>query len=132
MKNLILTIVMTIICVIVFGQARVGSTASEIKSEFKESKYKLKTGYDKDNDYYISIETARATVVYYFNSEKICTMTIIIPDNQGALNIFVETYNNQYVIKSSTSWRMYNENGIANIELIYPETGGYFFIWTSN
>jgi len=37
-----------------------------------------------------------------------------------------------YVIKTATSWSIYSENGTANILLIYPETGGLFFIRTSN
>lgn len=131
MKRTLLTILFAITSVIVFGQARLGSSASEIKSEFWESKYKLKSGYDSDGDYYITIETERATVTYYFNSERVCTLTVIIPDNQGALNFYVELYNKQYVIVSSKQWRMYSDGGIANIHLIYPEGGGYYFLWSN-
>ena len=129
MKRTLLTIFFAITTVIVFGQSRIGSSATDIKSEFWESKYKLKSGYDKDNDYYITLQTEKATVTYYFNTDKVCTSTIIIPDNQGALNFYVELYNKQYVIVSSTEWKMYSNNGIASIKLIYPDGGGYFFVW---
>lgn len=129
MEKTLLTILFAITSVIAFGQARLGSSAADIKSEFWESKYKLKSDYDKDGDYYITIETERATVFYYFNTDKVCTSTVIAPDNQGALNFYVELYNKQYVIVSSTKWKMYSENGIANIELVYPKDGGYFFVW---
>ncbi|MBS1632917.1 MAG: hypothetical protein JST10_10135 [Bacteroidetes bacterium] len=131
MKRTLLAILFAITSSIVFGQARLGSSASDIKSEFWESHYKLKSGYDKDGDYYITIVTERATVTYYFNSDKVCYLTAIIPDNQGALNFYVELYNKQYVIVSSKQWKMYSENGIANIKLIYPEGGGYYFLWSN-
>ena len=58
-------------------------------------------------------------------------MTAVIPDNQGALNFYVELYNKQYVIVSPTKWKMYSKGGIANIQLIYPDSDGYCFIWTN-
>lgn len=131
MKRTLLTILFAITTVIVFGQARLGSTASEVKSEFWETSYNQKSGYDKDGDYYITITTERATVTYYFNSDKVCYLTAIIPDNQGALNFYVELYNKQYVIVSSKQWKMYADKGIANIKLIYPEGGGYYFLWSN-
>lgn len=93
MRKTFLTLTLTMFSFLVFSQARLGSTASDIKSEFWESRYKLKSGYDKDGDYYITIETERATVMYYFDTDKICTTTVIAPDNQGALNYYVEQYN---------------------------------------
>ena len=131
MKKIIVLVLFTINNIAVFGQSRLGSTATDIKSEFYESTYEQKSGYDKDNDYYVNITTEKAYVTYYFNSEKICYLTIIAPKNQGALNFYVENYNNQYVIVSSKQWKMYSEDGIANIELIYPESGGYFFRWSN-
>jgi hypothetical protein len=112
-----------------YGQARLGSTASDIRSEFWESHYKLKSGYTEERIYYISIETDRATVQYLFNTDKICTMVIIAPNNQGALNYYVELYNSQYVIVSSKEWKMYSDGGIANIKLVFADDGGYFFVW---
>ena len=129
MKRTLLTILFAITSVISFGQARLGSTATDIKSEFSSSSNKLKSGYDSDGDYYVTIETERATVTYYFNTDKVCTTTIIIPDNQGQLNFYVELYNKQYVIVNSTEWKMYSNDGIANIKLVFPEGGGYFFVW---
>jgi hypothetical protein len=111
------------------AQSRVGSSAADIKAEFWEAEYKLKAEYDKDGDYFISIETQRATVLYYFNENKICKATFIVPDNQGALNFYVELYNKRYVILSPTQWKMYSENGVAEISLIYPEGGGCYFLW---
>lgn len=83
---------------IAFSQARLGSTVSDIKSEFWESRYKLKSGYDKDGDYYINIETERANVLYYFDSDIICTSTVIAPYNQGALNFYVEIITNSMLL----------------------------------
>lgn len=129
MKKIILTILFAITSCIVFGQARVGSTATYIKSEFSESIYDLKSGLTKEGDYYILIKTERASVLYNFDSDKVCTSSIIVPDDDGALNFYVEMYNKEYVILSPTSWKMYSSQGISDIELIYPEGGGTFFLW---
>ena len=131
MRRTLLTILFAITSIIAFGQARLGTSATEIRSEFSESSYNLKSGYDDDGDYYITVETERATVIYYFNSDKICYLTLIAPDDQGALNFYVELYNKQYVIVSAKEWKMYSENGIAKIELVYPESGGFFFRWSN-
>jgi hypothetical protein len=131
MKRTLLTILFAITSIVAFGQARLGTSATDIRSEFSASSYNLKSGYDDDGDYYITIETERATVIYYFNSDKICYLTLISPDNQGALNFYVELYNKQYVIISAKEWKMYSEGGIAKIELVYPESGGFYFLWSN-
>jgi hypothetical protein len=130
MRKTLFTFLLTIISIVAYSQARLGYTASEIKSEFWESRYKLTSGYTTDKSvYYITIVTNRASVIYYFDTDKVCTLTIIAPDDQGALNYYVELYNRQYVIVSSTKWKMYTDNGFSNVELIYPDDGGYYFTW---
>lgn len=74
MKITLLIIAFTITSsVCVSGQARLGSTASEIKSEFWENKYNLESKYDSDGDFLISIATERATVIYY-STQKRCAI----------------------------------------------------------
>jgi hypothetical protein len=130
MKNLLLISAMLVFSSALFSQARLRSSVAEIRAEFSESRYALESGYDSDGDFYISIFTDRATVFYYFNSRRICYMTIIVPDDQGALNMYAELYNKRYVIISPTKWRMYSEYGIADIELLFPKDGLYYFVWT--
>jgi hypothetical protein len=129
MKKTILTIMFAITSCILFGQARNGNSATDISAEFSERIYDLKSGLTKDGDYYIIIKTERASVLYNFDSDKVCTNIVIVPENDGALNFYVEMYNKQYVIISPTSWKAYTNQGIADIELVYPEGGGTYFIW---
>ena len=129
MKQFLTTFTLLLIINLAFSQARLGSSVDDIKNEFGEAEYNLKSGYSDDGTYYVTISTDRATVIYYFSKEKICTLCMIVPDNQGALNFYVELYNEQYVIVSSTEWKMYSGGGIAEISLIYPDDGGYFFLW---
>ncbi|MFK7947914.1 MAG: hypothetical protein AB8G11_10005 [Saprospiraceae bacterium] len=129
MKRKLLIIIAMLLSMSSFSQARLGSSATEIKNEFWESYYELDSGYDSDGDYYIKIEVEKASVIYFFDSDKICNRTFILPDNQGALNYFVELYNKQYVIVSSTEWKMYSSGGIASIKLIFADDGGYYFLW---
>lgn len=110
-----------------FSQSRLGSTEREIKNEFSDRKYELEENYVQ-NIYTISVRLEIAQVHYLFNSDKICEMVFIYPHNQGGLNYYVEMYNNQYVVISDKKWKMYSDNGIANIELKVGDTGS-FFVW---
>lgn len=131
-RNLLTLILIMFYLSYSYGQARIGYSAQEIKSEYWESEYNTTSGYNEDGIYYVSLETEKAFVIHFFNTDKISVMSLISPNNQGALNFYVELYNNRYVIVSSTEWKMYSKNGILNIKLIYPDDGGYYFIWTSN
>ncbi|MBX7242594.1 MAG: hypothetical protein K1X92_12705, partial [Bacteroidia bacterium] len=128
MKHIILILVLIFCINYTRGQARIGDTEWEIRDEFSEKTFK--SGTDSDGDKWISMETSISTVRYYFNAlhEWQCYLTMIIPDNQAALNYLVEKYNKEYVIISETSWKMYGNNGIMKINLIFAEEGGYYFL----
>lgn len=130
MKKTLLTFLLAVMSAVAFGQARLGYTFADIKSEFGASKYNLEQGYREEIGYYIGIKMQNVNVLYWFNSQKICTLTLIIPDTQGTLNYLVEQYNSQYVIVSSTKWKQYSKNGIADIELQYFDDGSYYFLWS--
>jgi len=129
-KETIIAIVLILLSIHVFSQARLNSTASEIREEFSDAQYNLTSGFDDDGDYYISLKTEHSNVIHYFNDNYLCYVTIIIPNDQGALNMFVELYNSRYVIISDVKWKMYTSTGLADIELIFGENGGYYFLWT--
>jgi hypothetical protein len=130
MKKIGLMFLLTLVSVIAFGQARLGYTFTDIKSEFGASKYNLEQGYREGIGYYIGVEMQNINVLYCFNSQKICTLTLIVPNTIGALNYLVEQYNSQYVIVSSTKWKQYSKNGIADIKLQYNDDGSCYFLWS--
>jgi hypothetical protein len=132
MRKLIITTICTIIATIAVAQSRLGSTQDQIRSEFWEKRHEMQSGYDKDGNAYTSIRTRNSTVFYYFNTAGDCTATFIIPDNQGALNFYVELYNSRYVIVSNRHWKMYSSSGIAEVKLIYLDNGHYYFMWSKN
>lgn len=131
MKIHIITLITFLFTLVSFSQVRLGSTSEEIKDEFWQDEYDLNEGYTDDDINYISLRVNRASVFYYFNYDKICFLCMVIPDDQGSLNYYVEQYNSQYVIVSSTEWKMYSKNGIAKIKLIYDGEGGYYFTWSN-
>ncbi len=130
MKNKILILVFIMSSFLSIGQSRLGTSSSEIKTEFSDPEYNLETGYTDEGSYFVSITINEATVNYYFDENKICNICIISPKNQGQLNYYVEKYNKQYVIISSTEWKMYSEYGISEIKLIFPDEGGFLFLWS--
>ena len=130
MKKILLFILFAICSKVSFSQSRIGYSESEIREEFWESYYHFVSDYDKNGNYYSAMTTNLATVFYYYNSDKECVMTFIVPNNQGALNTIVELYNKQYVIVSPTKWKMYAKYGVCEIELVYKEEGKYYFKWS--
>ena len=129
MKKLLLIIFLAISSITAYSQSRLNYSANEIREEFSDSKYNLKSDFDKSGNYYISIVTGNSTVFYYLNAERTCNATFIVPNNQGALNFYVELYNSKYVIVSPTQWKMYSNNGMCEIKLVYSVNGGYYFMW---
>ncbi len=111
------------------AQARIGYTEKQIKSEF--SNYNFKTAYTNDNTKYIYWEDADLISAYYLNDKNISYACIIVPKKQGVLNYLIESYNKKYVIISETQWKMYNNNGIVNIELVFKD-GSAFIRFTDN
>ncbi len=91
-------------------------------------------GYDKQGNYRIMVDLGDIATVHYFTPERICDESQILTRTQGVLNYYVEKYNKSYVIISPTKWKMYNETGICDIELVSTSisTGGTlsFFRWT--
>lgn len=126
----ILLFAFLLFCGNAYSQARLGSSLSQIRSEFSADQYQFKTGHLNDGTLYANVTMSDRTIIYYFDSDYDCSATAIIPDNQGVLNGMVENYNKQYVIVSSTAWRMYSNEGICDISLQYPSDGGYYFLWT--
>jgi hypothetical protein len=130
MKTIITILLLFQLTFNVNGQIRLNSNKSEIKSEFFESKYSLEE-MNIDGIDAISIFTDRANILYMFNSNNVCKISILVPHTQGDLNYFVESYNNRYVILSDNEWKMYTENGIAEIKLLY-DADKPAFRWTIN
>jgi hypothetical protein len=125
---------LSMMCLEVSGQARLGSSVIDIKKEFSDKSHELKSGYDSDKNYYIRVFTDIATVFYFFDEDSYCDQVLIIPDDNGKLNYFVEDYNKSYVIINNQEWKMYNETGIASIKLVFPDVKGEkpYFVWTPN
>jgi hypothetical protein len=114
---------------LVFGQGRLGHSAAEIRKEFSNSSNELTSGYTDDGIYYISTKTERSTIMYLFNTDKICKSVFIFPKNDRELNFYIEMFNKVFVNISSTKWNVYTNQGNANIELMYPEEGVSCFVW---
>ncbi len=125
MKKLLFVLLMLVSTVT--AQVRLEYTKTEIINEFSGEEYNLVSGYDTDGDFYIRIFTARTVTLFYFDEEGKCNTVVIFPDDRGALNWYVEHYNNHYVIVSETEWRAYFLTGIATVKLYFKEHP--FFVW---
>jgi hypothetical protein len=134
MTRLILEILVLILWLLfaesLLAQARIGYTEKQIKSEF--ANYNFKTAYTKDNTKYIYWEDADLISAYYLDNKNISYACIIVPKKQGILNYLVESYNKKYVIISETQWKMYNNNGIVNIELVFRDGATFIRFTDSN
>lgn len=128
-KILLFTVIVFIFCIDLTAQARIGRTESQIRSEFYSKTFTLST---TTGGKAISWEDGTRSVDYILNDQGICYMCMVWPANQGILNFMVEDYNKKYVIVSDKDWKMYNENGILNISLVFLDNGKYFFFYVEN
>lgn len=128
MYKFIFTFCLTIISLSIYAQARLGFSSTSIRTEFGD-RYEIESNTTDDGTYYFTIDMDHAMVIYYFDKEYICYLCLIIPANRKILNYYVQMHNEEYVVVSSTEWKMYTEHGISNIKLIMD--GEYtFFRWT--
>jgi len=125
MKTTLLAFVFVLINFAVFAQARLGSSEKDIRQEFNSKTFS--SGYTDKGDRYISYEDTDVFVLYYFDENNICDYCVVKPQTRGLLNTYVERYNNQYVIVSNKDWKMYNDNGILCISLVFSKEFGTYF-----
>lgn len=115
---------------VAFSQVRLNYTKSDIISEFSNENFKLDE-FNYDGLDAVTIFTKRVNLLYLFNKNNVCKVSILIPHTQQDLKYFIEMYNRNYVIISDTEWKMYSENSVANIELIYTQ-GKQAIRWSIN
>ena len=125
MKKLF-TVLLLLCSTIVFSQARLYSSYAKIYDEFQHEDIKI--NFTDKGQLYLSVALQNALILYYFDEDKLCTSTAIVPLNNGTLNAYVEMYNSKYVIISPTKWRMYSNGTISYIELVNYEDKS-FFVW---
>lgn len=125
-KNICLMVIFFFtLSAISLAQARIGSSSSDILSEFRDKG--IQWARTDDGSRYLWFEASNVTVAYYFDEKSYCHLTVIVPHNQGALNFYCEKYNKEAVIISETRWKLYTANGVMDIELVYADDGGYYF-----
>ncbi|MBN2664076.1 MAG: hypothetical protein JXR68_10540 [Bacteroidales bacterium] len=127
MKHVILLVTFFLLFYSGFSQSRIGWTELQIKTEFYS--WSFDTDYLNDGTKYIVTDDENnATIAYFFNEQGLCYLTMVMPSNQVAVNYYVQTYNNQYVIVSDTEWKAYLANGVLVIKLFFGDDGPYFII----
>lgn len=117
MKKLLMSFILLLSVVFANAQCRIGSTYAEIYSEFETKEPSVH--FTDEGQLYLSTKLLIGNVLYYFNSEKVCTETVIFPKDDDAVNFYVENFNKHYVIMSPTTWRMYLNGTYADITLVY-------------
>jgi hypothetical protein len=127
MKKLILTAII-LLSFKAQSQSRLGFSYSEILTEFK-AKYEYTTGYSEDLGKYLRFDMLTADVTYYFHEDNTCYTVILIPDSEEDMHSYVEKYNSKYTIIDDANWKAYSNGSVVNIELLYAENGGYFFLF---
>ena len=128
MKYRILVLLM-VLCLTSIAQSRLGSSISEIKSEFYElswDSYPSKNGYTIYRTYIRGNEC-----LYYINERGYCDQFVLYPKTSGALNWYVETYNSRYVVVDNKHWKMYSADNdeVVHIFLFFDSESGrdYFY-----
>lgn len=128
MKKLLISVLMVLITITAHAQARLNSTFMEIKQEFQSAGVPTRIDKTDDGDPFIVVTLDNREVMYLFNDEMLCKMTIVIPTSTGAIQWLIEKYNRELTIISPTSWRFYKNGIYSNITFEHRE-GMDLFIW---
>ncbi len=129
MKRFLLTIAFLFVAFSMFSQAKLGYTEQQIKNFSPNNEFT--NGYANDGSPYIFTSFDGMLVAYYFDDYGYSETVQIIVYKQGTLNYLVEKYNNQYVIISTTEWRMYSDGGVMQIKLVFNDNDTQSF-WFTN
>ena|ERR1700741_334598 len=124
MKTLIIAVAFCFLANYSFSQARIGHTEQQIRNEWSDQKFS--SGRTEDGTKWIEWEEPNMRTFYYFGKDGLCNFCIAKPLNQATLNTMVQHYNNTAVIISDIEWKLYTDNGILNIKLLYSDNGSYF------
>lgn len=127
MKKLILFIFLAI-SFISQSQSRLGYSYTEIRKEFG-GKYEYTSGYSDKLGKYLEFYTEISTINYYFDYNNTCNLVLVLPKSPEDLHYHIESYNSRYVIVDDDKWKIYIDGEIVNVELLYAEDGGYFFMF---
>ncbi len=128
MKQTLLVMLITLLSVVCSAQVQLNYTRDAIRKHLTSEHYEVTENFDKYGHYYLGAMESASYFLYYFDAKDICNKVVVVPKDKGVLNGLVEYYNGHYVILSSKKWKMYNENGIATVELVYVDSG-CAFVW---
>lgn len=110
-----------------FAQARINSTFSELKEEFKYG-YEMTIEETDNGTVYLTAVFEDRSVMYMFDEKMYCNISIIVPHSSGLVQAIIERYNKEYTIISPKQWRYYSEGLYSNITYEYRE-GLDVFVW---
>lgn len=127
MKKLLILVLLTI-STFVQGQARIGYSEADLRSDKELSKFVIKSDVTKEGEVYLYFESSNIIVIYGMQDGN-SVYTSIIPKSIGTVQAYVEIYNKQYVIVNATKWLQYTSNGILECNLIVADNGVQFFKW---
>lgn len=131
MRKIFYLLVFLFVSFVSTGQSRLGYSVEQIRTEFSDKEYGLTFDYNEEGIYfsYMNFKDI-SNVLYLFDQDRICRITIIVPENKEILNTYVKLYNQDYVAKSSKEWIVYTDYGISNIELVMDGDYPARFVWT--
>lgn len=123
MTKYIIFFILFFSAVLLSAQCRIGSTYADIYSEFETNEPSVH--FTDKGQLYLSVQVETGNVLFYFDTDKNCTETVIFPNDDDTVNFYVENFNKHYVIISPTSWRMYSHGAYADITLIYYQNRNF-------
>ena len=100
---------------LVFSQARLGYTISEIKNDYKYNIFEKKYT-DEGQIYYTSF--FKHGVMGYFMTDGICTTCMLIPTLYSDIIYLKEQYDEQYIKVGNYYWKSLYRDGVMIIKLI--------------
>lgn len=128
MKKLLLLLLFVTISLSSYSQARLKATYGQILTEFDQLEPQAHTL--NDGTKVLTFKAYGLLVVYYFNSNYICDLTVISTKSDKIAKEYIDTYNNTYIVIDKGKWKIISEEGnVAYILSRYDKDLGYVFSW---
>ena len=110
-----------------FSQARLGSTKSEIYTEFIDLAPRVSLA--PDGTEYLVLNIEEYMVLHYFDKADMCITSVIYPKTVAAQNALVDSYNSKYDCIEPGLWRMYiSDESYDEVKRISVDQLTYF-VW---
>ena len=124
MKKQVITFVLLLVAICSNAQ-----TIGDPLNTVREKKPGGQTDFDKPYTYSVDEKDVQSIMIYFFDDNLVCDKLVIAPQTSSSRQRWVNSFNDGWVIISSTEWKYYKDDGmILKCMVDYVDKVGTVFL----